>query len=290
MRVADDKETDKHEFFVKRDASQRRTRQARRTPWQPGPVTESRIGRADRDPRTVGVVRRLRRVLPGDPGFGDPLSAAGTDAAGTVARVADRLLDDEPRVSRELGLGALQVWQAAAERLGKGRGDAELTLLFTDLVGYSSWALDVGDDTALALLREVHRAIEPPVIAHRGKVVKRLGDGVMACFPSPQLAFDAVLAARARLDLVEVAGHRPRMRAGIHTGRPRSLGGDYLGVDVNVAARLVEKAGADEVLASDVALAGLDPERVQARRKKTFLFRDVKGVPPGMVVYALTPA
>jgi adenylate cyclase len=239
-------------------------------------------------PVVVDAIRRLRRALPGDPGFGDPLSAAGRDPAGTVARVADRLFDERPRASKELGLGVLQVWQAFAERAGRGTGDVELTILFTDLVGFSSWALEVGDDAALELLRAVACALEPPVLAHRGKVVKRLGDGLMATFPAPQLAFDAIQEARLRLLDVEVAGHRPQLKAALHTGRPRSLGGDYLGVDVNVAARLVEKAGADEVLVSDTALAGLDPEKIAARRKKTFALTSVKGIPSGMVVYAAT--
>jgi adenylate cyclase len=80
------------------------------------------------------------------------------------------------------------------------------------------------------------------------------------------------------------------MRAGIHTGTPKAIGGDYLGVDVNVAARLVEKAGADEILVSDRALAGLDPELVSTRRKKTFLLTRVKGVPDDIDVYVATPA
>jgi adenylate cyclase len=228
-------------------------------------------------------------VLPGDEGFGDPLSAAGSDGASVVARLADRLFDEQPRASKELGLSALQVWQSFLERAGRGRGERELTLLFTDLVGFSSWAVRAGDDDALALLRAVARAIEPAVLDHRGTVVKRLGDGLMATFPSPQLAFDAVVDARRRLASVEVAGHRPRLRAGLHTGTPRAIGGDYLGVDVNIAARLVEKAGADETLVSDRALAGLDPERVATRRKKTFLLTHVKGVPADVAVYVATP-
>ncbi|MCW2585368.1 MAG: adenylate cyclase [Frankiales bacterium] len=244
---------------------------------------------ANSRPTVVGAVRRLRRVLPGDPGFGDPLSAAGRDPAGTVARLADRLFADTPRASRELGMGLLQLWQAAAERTGRGAGDAELTILFTDLVGFSSWALEAGDEAALELLRAVASAVEPPVLAHRGKVVKRLGDGLMATFPAPQLAFEAVQQARARLAAVEVAGHRPRLKAALHTGRPKAMGGDLLGVDVNIAARLVEKAGADEVLVSDTALAGLDPDSITTRRKKTFALTNVKGIPTGMVVYAVAP-
>lgn len=244
----------------------------------------------DQRPGVVGALRSVRRMLPGDSGFGDPLSAAGPDGASVVARLADRLFDEQPRASKELGLGALQVWHSLLERTGRGHGDRELTLLFTDLVGFSTWALRVGDEDALALLRAVAKAVEPAVLEQRGTIVKRLGDGLMATFPSPQLAFEAAVDARKRLAAVEVAGHRPKLRAGIHTGTPKAIGGDYLGVDVNIAARLVEKAGADEILVSDRALAGLDPERVSTRRKKTFLLTRVKGVPDDVDVYVASPA
>jgi len=112
----------------------------------------------------------------------------------------------------------------------------------------------------------------------------------MAVFPSAQLAFDAVCAAQRNLDDVEVAGYRPLIRAGIHTGRPRSLGGDYLGVDVNIAARLAERAGGGEILMSDTAVAQLDTDRVALRRKKSFIFARPKGVPDDLTVFAATPA
>ena len=87
-----------------------------------------------------------------------------------------------------------------------------------------------------------------------------------------------------RLESVEVQWQRPRLRC--NTGRPRAVKGDYLGVDVNIAARLAQKARPDELLVCDVALAGIDPEQINARWKKALLFTAVKGVPPGMVVYA----
>jgi adenylate cyclase len=112
----------------------------------------------------------------------------------------------------------------------------------------------------------------------------------MAVFPSSQPAFDAVVDAQEHLDDVSVAGFRPQIRAGIHAGRPRSIGGDYLGVDVNVAARLMQRAGAGEVLVTDAACAGLDPERVSIRRKKSFIFARPKGVPDDVTVYVATAA
>ena len=265
--------------------TQRGWGQARATAAQLAAAARS----ANRRQAAVDALRRVRRALPGDPGFGDPLTAAGSDGAAVVARIADRLFDEEPRATHELALGALQVWHAAMQRTGRGRQPGQLTLLFTDLVGFSGWALQAGDEDALLLLREVAKAKEPAVLAHRGRIVKRLGDGLMAVFPSAQLAFDAVTDARERLEQVEVAGFRPLIRAGIHTGQPQVIGGDYLGVDVNVAARLMQKAGPGETLVSQTALAGLDPECVNTRRKKSFVFGRVKGVPEDLAVYVATP-
>ena len=62
----------------------------------------------NRHPTSVELLRRARRALPGDAGFGDPLSAAGRDSAGTIARVAGRLFDEQPTASREVTLGGLQ--------------------------------------------------------------------------------------------------------------------------------------------------------------------------------------
>ena len=242
----------------------------------------------NRGPGTVQALRRLRRALPGDPGFGDPLSAAGRESPATIARIADRLFDEEPTATQELGLGALQVWHSLLERVGGGNGAQRCTLLFTDLVGFSSWAARAGDDDALDLLRTVASRVERAVLDHRGRVVKRLGDGLMAVFPSAQLAFDAVVDARTRLADVEVTGYRPQIRAGLHTGSPRAIGGDYIGVDVNVAARLAESAGAGETLASDASLAELDPSLVTARRKLTYRLTRPKGVPSDISIYAVT--
>ncbi len=74
------------------------------------------------------------------------------------------------------------------------------------------------------------------------------------------------------------------MRAGMHVGTPRRLGEDYLGVDVNVAARVADHASGGEVLVSGDALELLDGDRFSARKK--LLFR-AKGVPSGVTVYSL---
>jgi adenylate cyclase len=206
-----------------------------------------------------------------------------------VGRRISELTAERPGFLREAGLSALQVWQALSEAQGRGQGDAELAIVFTDLVGFSDWALEAGDEAALELLRDVGLAMEPSVTAHGGEVVKRLGDGMMAVFDDPAEALAAIVEMRERMDAVEAPGYEPCFRAGLHVGRPRRLGGDYLGVDVNIAARVAEEAGGDELLVSDRALEHLDGEALDVKRKRRFNIKGVKGVPADMAAYRVNP-
>jgi adenylate cyclase len=103
----------------------------------------------DSQPALLSAAQRLRRRLPGDEKFGDPMSTAGVQAVEVVARRVSALQPERKSVLQELGLGALQVWQSLSEATGRGRGDQPLAVLFTDLVGFSSWALRAGDGPAL---------------------------------------------------------------------------------------------------------------------------------------------
>lgn len=238
--------------------------------------------RLNQSPKLLSAAKLAREALPGDSRFGDPLSTAGEEQPQLVGRQLSKLTAERPGLLRETGLSALQMWQALAEAQGRGRGEIELAIVFTDLVGFSDWALEAGDERALELLRRVGAAIEPAVTDRNGEVVKRLGDGMMAVFDAPDSALEAVFAARAGLEDVEVAGHRPCFRAGLHVGRPRRIGGDYLGVDVNIAARVAEQAAGDELLVTGRALEQLEDARLDARKKRRF---KVKGVPSDMTAY-----
>jgi adenylate cyclase len=142
-----------------------------------------------------------------------------------------------------------------------------MAVLFTDLVGFSSWALRAGDGPALDLLREVGNTVEAAILRSHGRIIKRLGDGVMATFLTAADAVEAALEAHTAVGEIDIDGYHPRLRAGVHWGSPRRLGGDYLGVDVNVAARVADAAKGDQVLVSDVLLAQLDA--VQAAELRT---------------------
>lgn len=245
------------------------------------------LQRADRGPRLVTTAKLARQLLPGDSDFGDPLSTAGEEPPHLLGRRISALSAERPSLLGEMGLGALQVWQSLSEAQGRGRGKEELAILFTDLVDFSRWALDAGDTAAIELLRAVGWAVEPAVDSNDGRVVKRLGDGLMAVFEEPGKAVAAALEARERTEQVEVEGHRPKLRAGVHVGHPRRLGGDYLGVDVNTAARVAAAAGGGEVLISGAARAQLGDDSLQLRRRSRL---EISGAPKDLEIYAVEPA
>jgi adenylate cyclase len=222
----------------------------------------------DSQPALLTAAQRLRQRLPGDARFGDPLSTAGAEPVEVVARRVSALQPERKSVIQELGLAGLQVWQSLSESAGRGRGEQPMAILFTDLVGFSRWALKAGDEATLQLLREVGTCVEAMVLRENGRIVKRLGDGVMATFLEGRPAIDAALDAQEAVSGIEVDGYRPKLRAGIHWGSPRRLGGDYLGVDVNIAARIGDAAKADCVLVSDTLLGHIDTDGLQTGKAK----------------------
>ncbi|GHF33069.1 class 3 adenylate cyclase [Amycolatopsis bartoniae] len=226
------------------------------------------------------AARTVRRLAPGSEWVSLPGSDRPSDR---VARLLEEAAGDRPSAVRELGLAAVQVWQAFS-RPGLAGGD--VTILFTDLVGFSTWALEAGDDSVLRLLREVGAATEAVVTRRGGKVVKSLGDGVMAVFADTGAAIEAAAEACTAVSAITLDGYRPQLRTGLHTGRPRRVGRDYLGVDVNVAARVAAAAAGGEVLVSGPALATVDTARYVVRRRRRFR---AKGTPKDLEVFSVVP-
>ena len=250
----------------------------------------ARFGRkvraADGHEPTVRVLHALRRRAPGSDQFS---AAVPTDArtsdrlAGLIAQVAT----DQPSITREVGLGAVQLWQAARRARGaRGGSDAEVTIVFTDLVGFSSWALKAGDEQVLRLLRQVGNASERVIARHGGRVVKSLGDGMLAVFVDTRSAVEAAHEACTAVSAVTLDGYRPQLRVGLHRGYPRKVRDDYLGVDVNIAARVADAASGGEVLLSGPAVDDVDTERYTLRRRRRFR---AKGAPKDLDVYSIVP-
>jgi adenylate cyclase len=257
-------------------------------PAERGPArVGERAQRADAKPELVATAKLIRGLLPGDESYGDALSTSGPRLREQLGRQLSDLAPERPSALRELGLGVLQAWQALSEAQQRRRGTADTAILFTDLVGFSTWALDAGDEAAVDLLRRIGKAEESAISERGGIVVKRLGDGSMAVFSHPEQAVTAVHDTQSRLAELEVEGYEPRLRAGVHLGRPRRVGKDYLGVDVNIAARVGDAAKGGEVLVSETACEMLEPSAFKIGRRKRL---KATGAPEQLVVRTVKPS
>lgn len=219
-------------------------------------------GRLDRNPALAMVLRAVRRRLPGQ--HIDPLRLTPA-LTGQLNTPLGASAGARPSALGELSLMAIQL-RHAHTRSCHDTPAGELTVVFTDLSGFSDWTLQVGDATAVGALRRVSTTIEP-LLAARGTLVKRLGDGLMVVYPRADDAVHAALLARDAVSELDLDGHRLALRAGIHTGRPTPLGGDFYGRDVNIAARLTDLAGPGQIALSETTQRrlGEHPEQYWTR-------------------------
>ncbi len=245
----------------------------------------SRAREADASPELVATAKLIRRFLPGDESA-DESFASSSQLRARLGQALSELPAEQPSAVRELGFGVLQAWEALSEAQRRRRGTAEVAILFTDLVGFSSWALEAGDEAAVKLLAQVGAAEESAISDHAGVIVKRLGDGSMAVFNEPAQAIRAAAGVRESLAEIDFEGYTPELRAGIHLGRPRKVGKDYLGVDVNIAARVVDAAKRGQILISEPVRTRLDPEEFEFGRRKRL---KAPGTPEQLVVCPAAP-
>jgi class 3 adenylate cyclase len=156
------------------------------------------------------------------------------------------------------------------------------TVLFTDIVGSTEKACELGDRGWTELLEHHNRVLRAMLARYRGTEISTAGDGFLATFDGPARA---VKCAQAICEAVKPLGLE--VRAGCHTGEIEVLGNDVGGIAVHIGARVGALAAASEVLVSStvkdlVAGSGL-------------VFDDrgehqLKGVPEKWRLYAALPA
>ncbi len=144
-----------------------------------------------------------------------------------------------------------------------GEGERKLAaILFSDIVGYT--ALMGGDEAAALRIVEADERIHRAAFAeHRGRLLKRLGDGLLASFDS---ASDAVAAAQAVQRAVR-ADARFEVRIGIHVGEVILGAGDVHGDGVNIASRIQGEIAPGQIGISDVVYDNVkNKEGIRAAR------------------------
>jgi class 3 adenylate cyclase len=121
------------------------------------------------------------------------------------------------------------------------------TLLFTDLVGSTAKASELGDARWRTLISEYFVGARTELERYRGREVKTTGDGLLATFDSPGQALRCAAAIRGRSQHDGLS-----MRAGVHLGEVELVDDDVRGVTVHAASRIMGAAEPDEILASEI--------------------------------------
>jgi class 3 adenylate cyclase len=117
------------------------------------------------------------------------------------------------------------------------------TVLFTDIVGSTGRAVEVGDRHWRDVLEDHHAVVRSALTRFRGQEIDTSGDGFFATFDGPARAVRCACAI--------AAGVKPlglEVRAGLHTGECQLIGDKVGGIAVHICARVAAKAAPGEVL------------------------------------------
>ncbi|MGZ8694840.1 MAG: adenylate/guanylate cyclase domain-containing protein [Gaiellaceae bacterium] len=159
------------------------------------------------------------------PGSARPIGAGDSDAA---------LAELQPFLTA--------AWEAREER----EPDRVLaTVLFTDIVGSTARAVEMGDRAWRELLEAHHAEVRRALVRYRGKEIDTAGDGFFASFDGPARA---IRCAQGIVDAVRPLGLD--VRAGVHTGECELIDGKVAGIAVHIGARVAAHAQPGEVLVS----------------------------------------
>ena len=194
---------------------------------------------------------------------------------------------DEAALSRSASGASVSGYSASEEApLGEASERRLAAILFADVAGYTALSSH-DEDLALALIKSFQRVSRKIVAEKGGRVVKFLGDGMLAEFSSLDAAVNAAHALQNSFPFIEeVKESRVSLRVGVHLGDiVFGDDGDVYGSGVNVASRIEGHAPLSGVVISDSAYQ-------QLRHRKHYRFsslgeKDLKGVPDPMELYVV---
>jgi class 3 adenylate cyclase len=150
------------------------------------------------------------------------------------------------------------------------------TVLFTDIVGSTERARELGDRRWSELLDRHDELARVELERFQGRLVKTTGDGLLATFDGPARAIRCASTLR---DVLPVP-----IRAGLHTGEIELMGDDIAGIAVHIGARVAAVAGAGEVLVSRTVKDLVAGSGIEFADRGT---HTLKGVPDEWQLYAV---
>ncbi len=164
----------------------------------------------------------------------------------------------------------------------RGSGDRVLaTVLFTDIVGSTELAAELGDRRWRDLVARHHGVVRAQLKRYRGREIDTAGDGFFAAFDRPAQAIECALAIIRDLAPLKLA-----IRAGVHVGELETSGGKLGGIAVHTAARVVAAAAPGEILVTATVRELVAGSDIGFDDRGT---TTLKGVPGEWRLFAVTP-
>ncbi len=154
------------------------------------------------------------------------------------------------------------------------------TVMFTDVVGSTDKATDLGDAKWRELLESQQQVVRKELERHRGREIKTMGDGFLATFDGPARG---VRCAQAIVDGVRPLGIE--VRVGLHSGEVEVMGEDVGGIAVHIASRVGSLAEASEVLVSETVKGIVAGSGIVFEDRGT---HELKGIPDTWRLFAVS--
>ena len=224
------------------------------------------LNRTGDRPSIVGGSRCLAQAIPGArhvevPGVDHSISAGDSE---TILEEIERFLKE--------------AWEERAWE--DAESDRVLaTVLFTDIVGSTAKAVELGDARWRELVEAHHALIRRQLVRFRGNELDTAGDGFFASFDGPARA---IRCARVISDSVGELGLQ--VRAGVHTGECEQMQGKVGGIAVHIGARVAAEAGPGEVVVSSTVRDLVAGSGIEFKERGAF---ELKGVPGEWRLFAV---
>jgi class 3 adenylate cyclase len=153
-------------------------------------------------------------------------------------------------------------------------------VLFTDICKSTERAAELGDSRWRQLLERHDGLVRQALNRHRGREVKRTGDGFLATFDGPARAIRCAASIAEGVHQLGI-----EVRSGLHTGECEVMNGDVGGLAVHIGARVMGSAGPSEVLVSSTVKDLVVGSGIDFEDRGT---RELKGVPGEWRLFAVS--
>jgi class 3 adenylate cyclase len=196
---------------------------------------------------------------------------------------------DNDRIEKLLEERQTDEVQEKAQLAALEKTRTEVTILFSDIQGSTSYFERKGDAEGLAMVERHNKLLFPAIEGAGGRVVKTIGDAIMACFKDPVKAISAAIRMQQVLEADRAKKKRAddyhiHIRVALHKGLGLEKDNDVFGDVVNATAKVQQQAQPDQILITDALLEAAKQGNTQCAKLGR---AQIKGKDEAIDIYAV---